>query len=433
METPPETGHRSRLFSQEPRQSAEPRPQNRSTSQRRGKLRGRVVEFVRVKLHLAGGSAAVRRENDRFNGALPANLAERFGPAIARRSVPKLRSAPKERCSIVDREAVAAGIERARSIAENVRVRPEVQPFLPGGAEFHALSRKFELTSASALRTYELSLIDSLAAAGSRRRPDPIATRAESAAKASVEFVVRRTDAFNMSYRDCVAELARNAGTVRRFGSFETRCAGRNEPFARFAKTDSDGVRLTKSKDRPVKSHKDKVHLSVHVNDLPKAWEALRPLLLSPDNPFLKWKMTIPDNAERSLHDGLLQSEKGADAGQTHTSADRESDIRRNATRRLTEGMQFTLYAFAGARDPDYRDNGSEIRHFLTLADWALADSGVRPGTKPESDVAIEGLEFATYRNGIMGTRGAAGGEHPVMPTMLQNLKNTRFYRAISP
>ena len=304
---------------------------------------------------------------------------------------------------------------------------------MPGGAGFHALSRKFDLTSVSAVRRFERSFIDALAAAASRPRPDRMAPLAESAAKASAEFVVRRSDAFNMGYRDCAAELARNAGTARRFGCFETKGADRTQLFALFLKTGPGGVRLASSKDQPMRSHKDKVHLSVHVNDLPRAWEALGPLLLSEDNPFLKWKMTISDNAERSLQDRLRRVEESARKGQARAGTDKERDIFSNATRRLTEGAQFTLYAYTGAYDPSYRNNGPEFRHFLTLADWALADSGVRPGTKPDSDVAIEGLDFATYRNEIMGTRGAAVGEHPVMPNMLENLRNTRFYRVITP
>ena len=94
--------------------------------------------------------------------------------------------------------------------------------------------------------------------------------------------------------------------------------------------------------------------------------------------------------------------------------------------------MQFTLYAHTGIDDLDYARGGAKYGHFLTLLERALTRQGVRPGRIPESDVPIEGFAFTTYRNEIIGTRGAQTGDVPMTQEIRDALKGTAFYRAIS-
>ena len=104
----------------------------------------------------------------------------------------------------------------------------------------------------------------------------------------------------------------------------------------------------------------------------------------------------------------------------------------RQDSKRITEGMQFTLYAHAGIDDLDYTTDGSKYRHFVALLEQALVDREVRPGTMPQSDVPIEGFAFASYRNDRIGTRGIEVGDAPMTQEIHDALKGTPFHRVIN-
>ena len=159
--------------------------------------------------------------------------------------------------------------------------------------------------------------------------------------------------------------------------------------------------------------------------------EPLRPLLLCRDNPFVQWKMTMLENTERwrqGCLDWVSERERASGPSVDPGRKRREAWSR---FRRITQGMQFRLYPFTNAENPHYRGEGARFRHFLVLVDVALADTGVVPGTMPESDATIEGLYYASYRSENISSRGTDANEASITGEMLKDLRSTPFYKAI--
>ena len=401
--------------------------------ERRGRFRGRNISSAIARLNMPGEQDTVRRENEVILASLRSRIAERYGASIAERSTRGLQSPPTGQPNHIDRRDVAAGFQHALSTSGGIRGRPEVQAFLPGGDRFTVLSHRFDLTSENAIRNYGRTLVDSLAAGEAPADPGRLDELAALAAQASVEFVVRRAHEFTLDYQALTDELTSDPERRVHLGRFAAQGLFSQDDYANFAKTDIGGAVLVRSRETPVVSHKDKIHLSVNSEDVPKAWEALWPLLLSEDNPFLSWKVIILENSEwlqRMILDGISEREHKGESGFDAEGA--REDLYRSS-RRMTEGMQFTLYAYTDVDDPGYSSVGASYRHFLTLLDRALADGQVRPGRKPESDVEIGNLSYATYRNEGIGTRGAEFGEAPVTQEMFDELRNTPFYHAMQP
>ena len=177
----------------------------------------------------------------------------------------------------------------------------------------------------------------------------------------------------------------------------------------------------------------DKIHVRVNRADVPQAWAALRPLLLSGDNPFLEWKIVALDRADEILRDYLRELETAERSGTPKDVAAEKRRLAVNRTARTSEGAQFTLYAYRRPDDPHYQTDRAKFAHFLTLLEWALADAAVTPGVIPESDVQIQGHHFLSYRNESIRSRGAAIGKAPVTRDSQDQLRATAFYAAITP
>ena len=397
---------------------------------RRGRLRaGKIARRV-AQLNQQGEPAAVRRENEIIIGSLRSKIAERYGPSIAERSIRDLRSATLPHRRLIDRRAVADGFQIARSIDEELRARPEVRRYLPGSDRFRTLARQFDLTSEVAVRNYERSLNDALAACQPPLTPARVAAFAEVAASESAEFRVRRVEESRTDYRAFSARISAGLNKPIRMGWFVTRGIGPTDTFANFIRID---LRKTVARDpRHIDEMTagDKVHVSVTKEDLPSAWAVLQPLLLAEDNPFPGWKMTILENVNRRIEmltDQMVELERKRD----FTAARAREEILRSDIR-ASEGMQFTLYPYSRFEDPEFIGDGPAHRHFLTLLEWALTDARLRPGTTPESDTVIEGLSFLTFRNERVSSRGAEVGEAHVTPEMTTRLQDLPFYRAIN-
>ena len=262
---------------------------------------------------------------------------------------------------------------------------------------------------------------------------DPVRIRGseDAAAQASTEFKVRQAHRFSMDYRRLAAELSTRPGKVFRLGCFETLGIPPDEPFATFTITDSPLIRGAHLPHARLAHHGNKIHLNVDREDLPGAWEALQPLLLSRDNPYVQWKMTMLENTERWREGCLEWVSERERAGDPNFDAGRKRREACTRARRITEGMQFTLYPFTNVRNPHYSAEDARFRQFLQMVDEALAETCVRPGTIPESDVTIEGLYYASYRNENIGSRGPDAGEPPITREMLNDLRRTPFYKAI--
>ena len=429
-EIPPTYGHGASAPA-EPARTPRLSDEAESILQRRGPVPGRNVALTINRLNLQGEQDDIRRGNEVIVDSYRKTVSERYGPSIADRTVRDLRSPPARQPTRIDRRAVATAFQQARLIRAEVLARSEVQAFLPGGDQFSALCRGFEMTGEEATGNYERALIDAIVAAGSRAGPERLAKIAKTAAQDAAEFIVR-PEVEHVSYRDLTAMLPMYPAEIIRFGHFATIGISPTAPFANFSKRGSRGIRMALGPNRRLESQGDKIHLSVTRQDVPAAWNALQPLLLSRDNPFLTWKMTILDNEDRNLRADLEAIATGEITDDPGPASGQWDEILRQRSQRITEGMQFTLYAHTGIDDLDYARGGAKYGHFLTLLERALTRQGVRPGRIPESDVPIEGFAFATYRNEIIGTRGAQTGDVPMTQEIRDALKGTAFYRAIS-
>ncbi len=363
-----------------------------------------------------------------------------------------LKSADLPACA--DHQSIAAR-QHAQSIRAEVRCQPESQgpsehtnpqasprlhdipdlpgarPYLHGGEPCKALCRKYELTRDITIRRFQEHLLAAL-----ERCPAPvsntrIAQLAEAKAKESTEFVVRRTQLPDLDYATMVAQLKSNPGASRRVGSFTTEGAAPNKLFSSFTKLNAQGIAIGKHMPGLYTADNNKIHLNLCKEDMPSAWQALRPLLLSADNPFIRWKTTLLDHVDTHYQRRLVSIAEREQNEETGFDADRARRDAATRRQRTTDGMQFTLYPFRPADDTTYRIFGPQFRHFLTLLDWELVDRNVRPGQAPESDVAIDGLRFSTFRNGHCGTRGPAYDEEPVTDETRRRQMKTAFYKAI--
>ncbi|CAM3810037.1 hypothetical protein [Parendozoicomonas haliclonae] len=118
--------------------------------------------------------------------------------------------------------------------------------------------------------------------------------------------------------------------------------------------------------------------LSVAEQDYEKAWNAIRGLMASPENPFQIYKMTNFGAVEKY---GFKDKPEGL---------------------RLTEGGQFTLYCL---RDDDEDLIKAKTAFTLKLED-RLLKAGVRPGKIPDSDGTFEGHKMFSYRDKHFNRQG---------------------------
>ncbi len=153
-----------------------------------------------------------------------------------------------------------------------------------------------------------------------------------------------------------------------------------------------------------------KLHISINKDQLYAAQERLLPLLLSEDNPFPKFKITNPRNIANRLR------EEGPDT---------PADLYRRD--RITDGMQITLYPYTTT--PDFSDVMGRCKAFVHVLEQELDAGQIGPGRRPESDVALEGCRFVSYRSERHGERGSEAGEAPVGEEVYAALRDSPFYR----
>ena len=247
-----------------------------------------------------------------------------------------------------------------------------------------------------------------------------------------VDFAVQQADGAPMGYSSLIARLIKIPGEYKRLGCFGARIPSPTDSFVKFRKLATDGARVLTLADKLQESAGNKIHFNVSREAVPEAWQVLQPLLLSTDNPFLTWKMTVIGNANRLCDDHWRWVARRELAGDWNVDADQERTYATRRTRRLVEGMQFTLYPAVISQDLHYGISGPKFRHFLNCVDRTLAENGVKPGRMPDSDVTIPGLVYSTYRHGACGTRGTDLREAPITEETLKGLRETPFYRAIT-
>lgn len=135
---------------------------------------------------------------------------------------------------------------------------------------------------------------------------------------------------------------------------------------------------------RPANTHQfsgDKIHISVNPKQMAAAFNAAAPLLLSPDNPFDKWKVT-----------------------------DLTAEI---TDTRIGQGAQFTLYAKpqceGGHYDAAYI---KRVADFIQQLESDLSASRIRRGQRPDSDVASLNWHFASYRHEFSSDKTGSEIQH---------------------
>lgn len=192
-----------------------------------------------------------------------------------------------------------------------------------------------------------------------------------------------------------------------------------NKPsFIFFRKTDDDGIPLYKT--LGLKNEGSKLHISVNRDQLDQALDAVTPLLLSKDNPFLNFKATNIIGMEQSAQDKLTHFKS---AGQL---TDKMAAEIQASTTRLTGGAQLTLYPMS--KDPSFAGDGPAYKSFVLEIEAALKSAGVEPGVTPSSDATFEDLEFTSFRHAA-GSRGEELGDTPITDKERAELKARGFYK----
>lgn len=137
----------------------------------------------------------------------------------------------------------------------------------------------------------------------------------------------------------------------------------------------------------------EKVHLTVHPDDIDKAYEALAPLLNDPGCPLGRWKVVNMDEARVEIIQLTDQV--------TNNPGDLALQRKLDEAQRLHDGAQFTLYVMEGQEGP-------EIAAFLRQLEEALREAGVRTTERPGSDEPLPGMDFSSFR---IGSRTYMPGE----------------------
>jgi phosphothreonine lyase len=167
----------------------------------------------------------------------------------------------------------------------------------------------------------------------------------------------------------------------------------------------------------------NKIHLSVQMDQLAQAGNILTPLLLSPDNPFLSFKVTNMDGAVEAFKDD--EKQYSADTPEAKAKLAEQKAY----FDRVTQGAQITLYPYA--KDTSYPDGAEDFGFFLKLLEQELAAAGIQPGKNPDSDAGLEGLSFATFRN-EEGSRGVGVDDEDQLEENRKMLRSKPFYQALT-
>ncbi len=167
----------------------------------------------------------------------------------------------------------------------------------------------------------------------------------------------------------------------------------------------------------------NKIHMSVQIDQLQQAGNILTPLLLSPDNPFLSFKVTSLQGAQAALDEDL-----GRYSGDSEHDKEQLAQLKAGHAR-ITQGAQITLYPFT--KDTSFPDGAEDFAFFLKLMEQELEAAGIQPGNIPDSDAGLEGMSFATFRN-EEGSRGGAVGGKELDEENQKLLKSKPFYQALT-
>lgn len=141
----------------------------------------------------------------------------------------------------------------------------------------------------------------------------------------------------------------------------------------------------------------NKVHISVKLEDLEQAYNAIADLLLSPDSPIDEWKLTHTDRTLERIA----------------TTTNPESKAR---SLRITQGAQFTLYIQPEKKGEGYSHNQLlETRHLLDAIETKLASNRIGEGVKPDSDVDGHHWAYVSYRNDKISDREGSAQQSAVL------------------
>lgn len=150
----------------------------------------------------------------------------------------------------------------------------------------------------------------------------------------------------------------------------------------------------------------EKYHISVHPEDMAKAYEALAPLLVRDDCPIKLWKVVDLDDAKKSFETKSDQLHKMYQGTAQTRPEDWQKDLEYleggtiQKAKRLYEGDQFTLYIMEGQSE-------EEFGKFLSDVERTLSDAGVRSVRPPDSDESMG--TFLSFRVGTRTTVGPDG------------------------
>ncbi|AEV39640.1 hypothetical protein PSE_p0058 (plasmid) [Pseudovibrio sp. FO-BEG1] len=197
--------------------------------------------------------------------------------------------------------------------------------------------------------------------------------------------------------------------------------ADRDGIFTQFEPLGEDGKSVLDSGE--YEKAGNKIHLSVQMGQLEQAGNVLTPLLLSPDNPFLSFKVTNMDGAVAAFKDD--EKQYSADTPEAKAKLAEQKAY----FDRVTQGAQITLYPYT--KDTSYPDGAEDFGFFLKLLEQELAAAGIQPGKNPDSDASLEGLSFATFRN-EEGSRGVGVDDEDQLEENRKMLRSKPFYQALT-
>lgn len=117
----------------------------------------------------------------------------------------------------------------------------------------------------------------------------------------------------------------------------------------------------------------NKLHMSFAMDQVKSAFDAIKHLLFSPDNPIDAWKIT------NMQHPKIINNEFIDD--------------------RIIKNGQLTLYLFADHGQIYNADKINAVRHFILEMERVLINKGVDRTLHPSSDVQAFHWQYASFRN----------------------------------
>ncbi|WP_133135088.1 hypothetical protein [Legionella rowbothamii] len=150
-----------------------------------------------------------------------------------------------------------------------------------------------------------------------------------------------------------------------------------SELFAFFRKTDSNNE----------KDSSWKIHLSIHPNDLNRAWDLIYPFLMEHEVPCFK---TTRNTVSQIMYTAM---DKADTSSNSLTAAEKEQALRDII--RVFNGMQITIYIPEG-KEREYND-------LLERIEPILYEAGIRPGVIDKSDRAL-GIYSSVRNEGVKYT-----------------------------